>query len=154
MKSLDEVIKAYEICLNINETSCRDCPYTEFNAEGKWACSLCGDCTEDALHYLKVLKDILDPLKVKKNSHTITCPQCNSKIAILLPESNEPLTWDELQEMEDKPVWIQEGDHGYWIIIDNFSITSCGYHWLNSAEGCLEKEYMGIGWQAYRKEKE
>jgi hypothetical protein len=154
MKTLDEVIKAYEICLNINETSCRGCPYTEFNAEGKWACSLCGDCTEDALHYLKMLKDILDPLKNKKALHEITCPQCNSVIAILLPESNEPLTWDELQKMEDKPVWIQEGDHGYWIIIDNFSVTSYGYHWLNSAEGCLEKEYMGISWQAYRKEKE
>lgn len=57
MKSLDEVIKAYEICLNINETSCRDCPYTEFNAEGKWACSLCGDCIEDALHYLKKYRE-------------------------------------------------------------------------------------------------
>jgi len=66
---------------------------------------------------------------------------------------NPPLTWDELKQMEGKPVWIQEGDHGYWIIIDNFSITSYGYHWLNSVEGCLEKEYMGISWQAYRKEK-
>ena len=66
---------------------------------------------------------------------------------------NPPLTWDELKQMEEKPVWIQEGDHGYWIIIDNFSITSYGYHWLNSVEGCLEKEYMGISWQAYRKEK-
>ena len=60
MKTLKEVIKAYEICLNINETSCHDCPYTEFDAEGKWACSLCGDCTEDALHYLKELRHILD----------------------------------------------------------------------------------------------
>ena len=42
--------------------------------------------------------------------------------------------------------------YGYWIIIDNFTITSCGIHWLNSAEGCLLKEDMGISWDAYRKE--
>ena len=65
--------------------------------------------------------------------------------------NNPTLTWEELEQMRDEPVWIQEGDHGYWIIIKSFSITSFGIHWLNSAEGCLEKEDMGISWNAYRR---
>lgn len=54
MKSLDDVIKAFE--------------YTYENDFLAWTYGV------DALHYLKVLKDILDPLKVKKVSHEITCP--------------------------------------------------------------------------------
>lgn len=86
MKTLDEVI-------------------TELEDEGLFA---------DALHYLKVLKDILDPLKVKKNTHEITCPQCNSVIAILFPESNEPLTMEEFSRMIDtEPIWCQELQEWY-----------------------------------------
>lgn len=137
MKTLDEVIKANECCDHGEpDSKCEDCPYN-----GIGAC--CAERETDALHYLKMLKDILDPLKVKKNSCKITCPQCNSVIAILLPESNEPLTWDELQLMEGKPVWIEgpfitEGPH--WIIVGPS-------HLYNG-------KMVGYGktWQAYRKE--
>lgn len=74
------------------------------------------------------------------------------KVSNTLLINNKPLTWEELKQMKDKPVWIQEGDHSYWIIIDSFTITSCGTHWLNSVEGCLLKEDMGISWNAYRNE--
>ena len=137
MKTLDEVIKANECCDHGEpDSKCEDCPYN-----GIGAC--CAERETDALHYLKVLKDILDPLKVKKNSCKITCPQCNSVIAILLPESNEPLTWDELQLMEGKPVWIEgpfitEGPH--WIIVGPSHL--------------YDGKIVGYGktWQAYRKE--
>jgi len=112
----------------------------------------------DALHYLKVLKDILDPLKVKKITHEITCPQCNSVIAIFLPESNKPLTWDELKGMEGKPVWVEytyqgewRPDKGEWIIInsmgDDYLIDQTG-------EEFNPKSLYGKTWQAYRKERE
>lgn len=140
MKTLDEVIHALEVCTSgYCSNHDGDCPYL-----GHYKCNE-GQRNLDAFHYLKVLKDILDPLKVKKNTHEITCPRCQSKIAILLPESNEPLTWDELQEMEGKPVWIEgplltEGPH--WIIL--------------GATHLYEGKKVGYGktWKAYRKERE
>lgn len=100
----------------------------------------------DALHYLREYQEQRDQIDALPDYYDLVNFWVESQV-------NLPLTWDELEQMEGKPVWIQEGDYGYWIIIDNFSITSYGYHWLNSVEGCLEKEYMGISWQAYRKEK-
>lgn len=123
MKTLDEIIKALEVCTS-DRGGCGECPFNDnCKPDDKW---------DDALHYLKHLQEYYEMSK----EH----------------EPNDPLTWDELRQMEGKPVWIQEGDHSYWIIIKNFSETIYGYHWLNSAEGSLEKEYMGISWQAYRKE--
>ena len=155
MKTLDEVIKAMdhvEFCC----TNCKlqfDCDEVE--------CFL-----EDALHYLKELKDILDPLKVKKISHEITCPKCNSVIAILLPESNEPLTWDELKTMEGKPVWVEvleatDSDfvqyrwgNGAWYIVKDFALGALAeYCQLTPNRRTWIKQSYGEYWQAYRKER-
>lgn len=144
MKTLDEVIERLEDDLHATEADSQ-------------LIMLFDRDVADALHYLKVLKDILDPLKVKKISHEITCPQCNSVIAILLPESNEPLTWDELKQMEGKPVWVEytyqgewRSDKGEWIIInlmgDDDLIDQTG-------EGLFPKSLYGKTWQAYRKER-
>ena len=126
MKTLDEVI-------------------AELEDEGLFA---------DALHYLKVLKDILDPLKVKKITHEITCPQCNSVIAILFPESNEPLTWDELKQMEGKPVWVEYGtfsDSG-WALISEIREQGCIEFLLPFGLSLvMQKGAIGKTWQAYRK---
>lgn len=32
-------------------------------------------------------------------------------------QKNEPLTWDELRSMEDKPVWWTHGEAGEWLTI-------------------------------------
>ena len=58
---------------------------------------------------------------------------------------NPPLTWDELEQMEGKPVWI-EGP----------CITG-GPHWIIVGPSHLYNEKItgyGKAWQAYRKEKE
>lgn len=155
MKTLDEVIKAINWCTELDQSGCGACPYSD-NADNR-----CYE--EDALHYLKVLKDILDPLKVKKNSHEITCPQCNSVIAILLPESNEPLTWDELKAMEGKPVWVEADDGKYkgWVVVEKFYSLFENedldahvnlYYFGRSME--YSKEMYRYYWQAYRKERE
>ena len=148
MKTLDEVIKKIEACIEA-DGHCPACPYEVSES--------CGDMDADALHYLKVLKDILDPLKVKKNSHEITCPQCQSKIAILLPESNEPLTWDELKQMEGKPVWVEYGtfsDSG-WAFISEISEQGCIEFLLPwGLRLVMQKGAIGKTWQAYRKERE
>lgn len=156
MKSLEEVIEAEEICSQM-DAECSRCPY-KATAKG-W----CEEKDRDALHYLKVLKDISDPLKVKKNSHEITCPQCNSVIAILLPESNEPLTWDELKAMEGKPVWVEADDGKYkgWVVVEKFyslfENEDLDAHVNLYYFGCsmeYSKEMYRYYWQAYRKERE
>ena len=57
MKTLDEVIKAKELCeLNgLYEGRCQDCPYAKQDVNGDWS-FFCHDCEADALHYLKRLK--------------------------------------------------------------------------------------------------
>ena len=104
----------------------------------------------------KALKDILDPLKVKKNSYEITCSQCNSVIAILLPESNELLTWNELQQMEGRPVWVEQhhGDTKGWLLILRKcdDVVTCTTKHGNPFY--LYKANYGEKWQAYRKERE
>lgn len=155
MKTLDEVIKAYEICLNINETSCRGCPYTEFNAEGKWACSLCGDCTEDALYYLKTIE-------TTENLYHDAVTELSKWKDEDWKDRQLPLTWDELKEMEGKPVWIELLNHGiwedpshgvdseWWVIgeVRKDDIILATY--LDEMELC--EEDIGVLWKAYRKE--
>lgn len=158
MKTLDEVIKAFEHCTDPNSDpdydACAECPYCD---DAKGCCRDNAHMT-DALHYLKVLKDILDPLKVKKISCEITCPQCNSVIAILLPESNEPLTWDELREMVGQPVWVEdnidepEDATKYWAIYRRIEKAQETEYALLS-EFYYDKAQYGTTWQAYRKER-
>ncbi len=152
MKTLDEVIWAVENC----DSAIDDCAHCAYYKED---CENLRPLRADALHYLKVLKDILDPLKVKKITHEITCPQCNSVIAILLPESNPPLTWQELKGMEGKPVWVDGSAfaEGFWTIITGFGKASdTEYVFLLGDQ--YWKENMkdaddGVSWQAYRKER-
>ena len=68
MKTLNEVIKAYEICMSDESktTNCKGCPYADETGD-----PLCfGEDKEDALHYLKeyrkrLIQD-LDELRQKK----------------------------------------------------------------------------------------
>lgn len=98
MKTLDEVITVMdhvEFCC----TSCKlqfDCDEVE--------CFL-----EDALHYLKEYQRYQDT------------PSCNGHMSLVdyfeESQKNEPLTWDELRSMEDKPVWWTHGEAGEWLTI-------------------------------------
>lgn len=148
MKTLDEVIKAMNWCTEPGQSCCSACPYADDDK-----------CYEkDALHYLKVLKDILDPLNVKKISHEITCPQCKCVIAILFPESNEPLTWQELRQMEGKPVWVELKSRKAWGLLDGTFIDAFGNDCITIKVlhdlWHFPKKGMGKDWQAYRKERE
>ncbi len=122
MKKLDEVIKAFEECIVPKNVFCNGCYKDD-------RCKI----TEVALYYLKQYqldKQIFAYDIAKKN--------------LELSERNEPLTWDELNLMEGKPVWIEgpllkEGPH--WIIL--------------GAVHLYEGKNVGYGktWQAYRKER-
>lgn len=151
MKTLDEVIDQLIDC------------HTNWCRWSETSDIVDRSAVEDALHYLKVLKDILDPLKVKKITHEITCPQCNSVIAILFPESNTPLTWDELRQMAGKPVWVEVYDPidektgwhtASWKLIEFINDEYFVVRDSDGGEECFYKsENDSYCWQAYRKER-
>ena len=137
MKTIDEVIKALELC-STDDDPCDKCPYTEFDKNGVWACSMCGDFAEDALHYLK--------------EYRTTQTAYIKAMADL--EDNPPLTWDELHTMKGKPVWIEEKDYkGHWAVINDFDTTQFGVEYVQLESEFYDKAYMGTDWQAYRKER-
>ncbi|MBP5782302.1 MAG: hypothetical protein J6W04_02055, partial [Bacteroidales bacterium] len=76
-------------------------------------------------------------------------------------EENLPLTWDELKQMEGKPVWVEEENQpSQWYLIKevetdedddpefvSLTVFDCqGDYWFY-------KNNMGTKWQAYRKER-
>ena len=130
MKTLNEVIKANECCDHGEpDSKCENCPYN-----GIGAC--CAERESDALHYLKDMKNLEEDYDILYNKYWREFNQ---------QQENPPLTWDELKQMEGKPVWIEgpfitEGPH--WIIV--------GPSYL------FNGKIVGYGktWQAYRKEKE
>lgn len=61
MRTLDEVIKAFEICAD-NSTDCGGCPYETIENNG---CQV-AEQKKDALHYLKVFRDAKDALDAER----------------------------------------------------------------------------------------
>lgn len=73
---------------------------------------------------------------------------------------NDPLTWDELKQMEGKPVWVEYGcdfNQKRWVIIGSFHGRKNEFQYMDVSGGYpntfWEKD-MGADeyWQAYRKE--
>ena len=124
------------------------------------------DCNEiDVLEWLKGYRAHieLDKLRDKySDTSQITCPKCHSEF-VILPDTNTPLTWDELKTMEGKPVWVEYNLHignkdfrdnsKRWCIVREFKpwhdteiiITENGF--------VLSKNEQIKCWQAYRKER-
>ena len=66
---------------------------------------------------------------------------------------NEPLTWDELRQMEGEPVWIETDNVKFWTVVDNFRII-CNQECLCCSKGYMCRSTHARGdWQAYRKER-
>lgn len=69
---------------------------------------------------------------------------------------NEPLAWDELRQMEGKPVWVekcQDDEPKGWLLIlrTNADVVNCTTKHGNSFY--LYRSLYGEKWQAYRKER-
>ena len=99
----------------------------------------------DALHYLKAYR-ILQIAYIYVKAMTDL-------------EDNPPLTWDELKQMEGKPVWVEWKNDKEWMlnlgaiyVLDGslrMSLRSLrGWH------SFTEQEMKDGTWQAYRKEQE
>ena len=98
----------------------------------------------DALYYLKHLQEYYN---MSREHH----------------EPNPALTWEQLKQMEGKPVWVEEQYalskdwHGAWHIVD---MLHDGEFWdeeekelLTTDEDRFRKDGLGKTWQAYRKER-
>lgn len=130
MKTLDEVIYAYERCNQSNFDDPNPCGNCAYHSVEHGGCKCHRNA--DALHYLQAYKDDRNDLTALraywKEQH-----------------ENNPLTWDELREMEGKPIWVEESaENGlwwtYWVIWEQENAVLPG------------KNY-GTTWQAYRKER-
>ena len=138
MKTLDEVIKAMDWCTDLDQSGCNACPYADS------AQIIC--FKDDALHYLKEYRKL------------------DSIDAIAFPEEdNPPLTWDELKQMEGKPVWVDpisaKALHTPgWGLVGKTSFTTwegvecCSIVKVGVTYALPVAEY-GTKWQAYRKER-
>ena len=145
MKSLDEVIKKIEkqwVCPSSDEAD----EYCELY-----------DVRDDALHYLKEYRDDRENFSEAISN----CGKALNKYivdinALAQQEENLPLTWDELQKMVGRPVWVEQhhGDTKGWLLILRKcdDVVTCTTKHGNSFY--LYKANYGEKWQAYRKERE
>ena len=141
MKTLDEVIKSYE--------------YTYENDPIAWTYGV------DALHYLKEYREKQKTLEIKEAEYKRGFEQLGVEWSRI--KNNPPLTWDELKQMEGKPVWVElnseYGNFSHWGIIRNFLKIGCEFEYMellgyyDIVSFSVIKEYQGKEWQAYRKER-
>lgn len=134
MKNIEDVIKALSICGR--HPDCEGCPYENISYPTE-----IGNTCKDIMHY--------DALYYMQN-RIDECQKAN------------PLTWDELQQMEGKPVWVEilsdEIDlSSRWMMVARetkahslpLAYTDDMGHWIFGHE-----DNLGKTWQAYRKERE
>ena len=134
MKTLDEVIDDFEKACDLERrcVGCSGCLGQEYGCPNDGA-----ESVPDALHYLKEYRKL------------------DSLDAVAFPEDdNQPLTWDELKQMEGKPVWVEYGtfsDSG-WALISEIREQGCIEFLLPFGLSLvMQKGAIGKTWQAYRK---
>ena len=132
MKTLDEVIKALEKQLGVG---------------GEDAIENCLEA--DALHYLKEYKQ--DHMTLAEAAKRLT----EKEHALATADRNEALTWEELRQMEGKPVFIKFAELATeWFLIYGIDDDVMNCRACNGDTEHLSKDGNGTFWQAYRKERE
>ena len=81
---------------------------------------------------------------------------CNNKQCPYHPENNVALSWNELRQMEGKPVWVEllKGKWKGWDVIGGFDEDDFGVAMVTVCGDDYYKADLGKTWQAYRKERE
>lgn len=168
MKTLDEVIDDFEKACDL-ERRCEDCSGCLGQENG---CPNDGaESVPDALEYLKEYRSKQDTIAEQlaeleqKNDHVCelaktVCEEYDRLCNRLAEEyRNEPLSWEQLKNMEGKPVWIEMGAFKIWglnggVYGDAFGKEMVTFKVLHDLWR-LRKEKMGDadGWQAYSKER-
>ena len=142
MKTLDEVIEIMTACIKF-DADCSECPVLTSCTGRPWRLF-----DEDALTYLKKYRD----LKATMDWH-----EEMERIRYRL--MNPPLTWEELRQMQDKPVWWMHGEAGEWLTIYRVPTLGNGNDDVIYATTCSGVECWIYRkdmdkFQYYRKEKE
>ena len=159
MKTLDEVITAHEFCVNASMTGavCEECPV--------FAKPDCG-IRDDALHYLKAYRSDKAEWEAQKKAYEDWIEQYKDardkhQQAVIELKKNDPLSWDELKQMEGKPVWVEiigqklpidsswgiatSDSYKTWQGVESWTLVRPGAHYS------LAVADYGKTWQAYRK---
>lgn len=143
MKTLDEVIDSFEKACDLERRceGCSGCLDKEYGCPNDGA-----ECVPDALEYLKKLKRI--EAKIEK----IAIGNVEDTLSKM---DNPPLTWEQLKQMEGKPVWIEfEKNGNHWLIITDIKSNGAVGRGVYGENAPLYKDRIGTDWQAYRKERE
>ena len=154
MKSLDEVIKDLQEQID-----------DDMNCEYSINWIIDKHDVEDAIHYMKELKEARDIIATAREEAKIQIEDFKSDFMNKIAD-NPPLTWDEVKRMKGKPIWMewQRGtfaEHGRWAIVlrvnadaMNFATMDDTNEGYNGYLGHAWKADYGTYWQAYRKERE
>ena len=68
---------------------------------------------------------------------------------IELELKNDPLSWDDLREFIDRPVYLKRGSNSYWIIVKELRYGKDGYYILSDRDNPYPIAYC----EFYRKER-
>lgn len=130
---------------------------------------------QDAIFYLKEMNKRRKPIEKGLKGHVTldkSCPSCgfmvNSKMnycpvcgdtlandgddAGIWEPCNCPLTWDELKNLQGKPVWLKTSLGCEWVIIYTFAQLDDGSEVITTSSAILEESDCGVKWQAFRNE--
>ena len=137
MKTLDEVIAYFD-----NQTNSRHVYLTDEADE----------IYLSALHYLQEHRELLQKTQQVELGNNLA--ELGNNLTEL---DNPPLTWDELKEMEGKPVWITEMISGrivreYWDMVCILQYAEEDH--IDFYKGPWRaKIELGKTWNAYRRER-
>lgn len=69
-------------------------------------------------------------------------------------QANPPLTWQELKQMEGKPVWIERAEWKEWLLISEIDKDKCEIYLRDMWGNGVSVNARNVGyWRAYRKER-
>lgn len=164
MKSIEEVIKAFEWCLQDDDADCIQCPYYEGKETD------CHNRNVDALQYLKEYQADKESLENCRKLTMETYGRYSKWIENFQKahdeymkkreefSENPPLEWSQLQGMLGQPIWIEGANGSMWGIVaelykDMFGQGKITLRTMKSGRLHLNQKNLGTTWNAYRKEK-
>ena len=133
MRTLDELIEEMQLKSDVNRN------YREENA--------------DVLHYLVEYRACQQHMEVVEQIRQDAVRQRDAHIKALAElKRNDPLSWEELKQMEGKPVWVEyDGYTPDWEVIENVgamrgSIGDITGNFIETHMSVLHKDDMGKTW--------
>lgn len=91
----------------------------------------------DALKYLEMYKEL-----------------ANDSALFAKWKENSPLTWNELKDMEGKPIWMERPEWKEWLLISEIDEDKCEIYLRDKWGNGIIVNGRNVGyWRAYRRRK-